>query len=227
MSDNVDDYMGTENPYSQRFTNQYAFWEDCTETDVYDNTLSVWQSHYNAIANANQALLSIEELGSPESLNQYKGEALICRAYCHFVLASIFCLPYNPLTASESLGIPYATKPETTLNPQYERGTLAEVYEKIAVDLEIGLPLCGDEYSVPKYHFNRKAAYGFASRFYLFYQNLDKVIECANLVLGTSAADICTTGLQLPRRPTILMYILPTTLTIRKKQICCLQPAIR
>lgn len=189
MSDNVDDFLGSENQYSQRFTDQYAFWEESTETDVYDNPLTLWQSHYNAIATANQALAAIEELGSPASLDIYKGEALLCRAYCHFVLATIFCMPYNPDTAAENMGIPYADRPETTLNPSYERGTLAETYDRIDKDLTAGLPLCGDEYSVPKYHFNRKAAYGFASRFYLFYQQFDRVIECANAVLGVSPAD--------------------------------------
>lgn len=185
MSDNVDDYLGEANLYGQRYTDQYAMWEDGTETDNYDNPYAVWSAHYAAIASANQALQSIEELGSPSSLNQAKGEALIIRAYCHFVLANLFCLPYNPDTASSVLGIPYANEVENTLTPSYDRGSLASVYEQIERDIEEGLPLCGDSYTVPKYRFNKKAAYGFASRFYLFAQQYDKVIECANMALGT------------------------------------------
>jgi hypothetical protein len=37
---------------------------------------------------------------------------------------------------------------------------------------------------VPHYHFNTKAAYTFASRFYLFYQQPEKVIEYATKALG-------------------------------------------
>ena len=49
-------------------------------------------------------------------------------------------------------------------SPKYTRGTLAEVYSKIDADLIEGLPLITDEfYSVPKYHFNQKAAYAFAA----------------------------------------------------------------
>ena len=65
-------------------------------------------------------------------------------------------------------GIPYIKEPETSVNPQYSRGTVAEVYQNIAADLEEGLPLIDDNiYSRVKYHFNKKAAYAFAARFYL------------------------------------------------------------
>ncbi len=58
-------------------------------------------------------------------------------------------------------------------------------------DLVEALPLINEDiYTVPKYHyFNRKAAYAFATRFYLFYTHADKsnytkAINCANVVLG-------------------------------------------
>jgi SusD family. len=53
-------------------------------------------------------------------------------------------------------------------------------------DIEAGLPLISDAlYSVPKYHFNVKAANAFAARFYLYYQKWDKVVKHANVVLGS------------------------------------------
>ena len=80
-----------------------------------------------------------------------------------------FCNAYNT-HASQELGIPYMTKVETTVQPQYGRGTLQETYEKIEKDLLDGMALISDDsYSVPKYHFTRKAAYAFAARFYLYY----------------------------------------------------------
>ena len=69
-----------------------------------------------------------------------RGEALVCRAYNHFVLANIFCNAYNT-HASQELGIPYMTKVETTVQPQYGRGTLQETYEKIEKDLLDGMAL--------------------------------------------------------------------------------------
>ncbi len=55
--------------------------------------------------------------------------------------------------------------------------------------MEEGLQLIDDNnYTVPKYHFNRKAAYAFAARFYLYHQKYDQAIECANIALGDNAA---------------------------------------
>lgn len=91
-------------------------------------------------------------------MSQALGEAYLCRAYSHFILVNMFCLQYNKKTSTTDLGIPYMTKPETTLAPQYERGNVAAVYAQIEEDLEKGLALVGDDnYTVPKYHFNKLA----------------------------------------------------------------------
>ena len=184
-SDNVDDY-GENIPAYDRFSEQIYYWEDVTESDN-DDPKNIWEAHYGAITNANQALVAIEEMGgaNTETLKAAKGEALLCRAYSHFILANIVCKAYNPATAADEMGIPYMETAETELNPKYERGTLANVYELIDKDLQAGLELVNDGiYTVAKYHFNQKAAYTFASRFYLFYGDWDKVIKYATLALG-------------------------------------------
>lgn len=159
-------------------------WKDDTNTGN-DDPKSVWDAHYGATASANQALQAIEEMGNPESLNPQRGEALIARAYNHFALACCFCLAYNPETADKDFGLPYADKPETQVKVDYHRGTMKELYDRIQKDIEDGLPLINDEsYTVPKYHWNRKAANAFAARFYLFRQEYQKAIDCANVVLG-------------------------------------------
>lgn len=189
-SDNVDDF-GASVPAHNRILGQYFRWEDVTETDNEDPK-GIWEASYGAITNANQSLASIKEMGKSSSeLDASRGEALLCRAYNHFVLVNMFCKAYNPATADSDLGIPYMSGPEIELNPKYERGTVAEVYEKIAKDLEEGLPLINDAtYKIPKYHFNEKAAYTFASRFYLFYGKWDKAIECANIALGAAPKEL-------------------------------------
>ena len=64
---------------------------------------------------------------------------------------------------------------------------MAETYKRINKDIEEGLPLIDDAaYEVPKYHFNKKAAYAFACRFNLYYRNYDKVIEYAEKVLTSN-----------------------------------------
>ena len=189
MGDDVDDMGERYNAYGDRFCAQVYAWKDVTETEN-DAPLNVWQSFYNAIASANQALASIEEMGGATTvtLKECKAEALMCRAFGHFILVNEFCQNYNPTTSTSDLGIPYAEAPETSLYGNYSRGTVAEVYEKIDRDIQEALPLIGDSHlSVPKYHFNEEAAYAFAARFYLFYQKWDKVGEYATRVLGSSA----------------------------------------
>lgn len=188
MSDQCDDLGDAYNSYTQRFVDQAFRWQDVTE-ETNDSPEMYWTYYYQCAAAANQALQSIEEMGGPTTtkLKECKAEALLCRAYAHFMLANEFCMAYDPTTASTDLGITYSTEPETKLNPTYTRGTLAEVYEHIDADIQEALPMIGDtHYSVPKYHFNTQAAYAFAARFYLFYQKWDKTVEYANKVLGNN-----------------------------------------
>ncbi len=183
LSDNVDDF-GANNPYVERIEMQLYNWMDVTESDN-EAPDAIWEACYLAIAHANQALQAIDEMGNPESLNPARGEALVCRAYAHFILVNVFCQHYSPEYSATDLGIPYMEAAETELNPKYQRGTVEKVYELIEKDLVEGLPLIDDaSYTVPKYHFNQKAAYTFAARFYLFYQKWDEAIKCATTALG-------------------------------------------
>ncbi len=189
-SDNTDD-NGASWQAENQLQIQAATWKDITTQDD-DAPYQIWQSYYRAIGTANQALEAIEKQGSPQSLNPQKGEALLCRAYAHFILTNLFCQAYNSKTSKTDLGIPYVTTPETTVSPKYDRGTVAEDYANIAKDLEEGLPLINDAaYSKPNYHFNKRAANAFAARFYLYYMqddksNLDKVISHASEVLTSN-----------------------------------------
>jgi tetratricopeptide (TPR) repeat protein len=188
MSDNIDDIGSALGSSFGRFHDQMFNWEDDIENaGTNESTKNVWASYYLAIAHTNQVLQAIEEMGNPAGLNPQRGEALISRAYHHFILVNVFCKHYSEQTGDVDLGIPYMEKAETTVDPKYERGTVAGVYAKIEADIEEGLPLIDDDiYTVPKYHFNRKAAHAFAARFYLYYRKYDKVIMCANEVLGAN-----------------------------------------
>lgn len=184
MSDNVSD-NGDTYSCSYNLAIESYHWEDPVETDQ-DSPSGIWEANYKAIAAANQALQAIEELGTPDDCLPYKGEALLCRAYAHFVLANTFCMAYNPQTASQTLGIPYITRPEIEVGTVYERGTIEDVYAQINADIEEALPLIANaKFTVPVYHFNQKAAYAFAARFNLFYgKDYDKVIRYATKAIG-------------------------------------------
>lgn len=188
-SDNARDNGSTYTIGAQTQEEAYL-WKPITETDN-DSSKDLWDACYGAAAAANQALQAIDEMGNPASLQAQRGEALLCRAWAHFQLANVFCLAYNPETADKDMGIPYALAPETEVSPHYERGTMNELYAHINADIEEGLPLIDDKiYTVPKYHFNKKAAYAFAARFNLYYQKWDKTIEYANAALGSNPLNL-------------------------------------
>lgn len=190
MSDNTD-YMGAQNSQGNRGGDQYFFWQEQTEGGN-DSPEMVWMLYYEGVYKANEALAAIEEQGGPKNdiLRNSKGEALLIRAYDHFILANEFCRPYNGKTSTKDAGLYYATgiADFSAAAEQSNRGTVADVYAKIAADIEAGIPLLNDTYEVPKYHFNKQAAYAFATRFYLYYEKWEKAKEYADKLLGSNPA---------------------------------------
>lgn len=165
-------------------------WQDVTSANEEDSPYSLWEQYYQSIATANHALEAINKLvanGETTNLNPQKGEALILRAYCHFMLVNIFSKTYkDPTISKNDLGVTYMTKPENQVQVNYDRQSVAEVYELIAKDIEEGIKLLDDKaLGVPKYHFNKAAANAFAAQFYLYKREYAKAIEYANNVLGT------------------------------------------
>jgi len=143
-----------------------------------------WLAAYNAIASANHALEAIYAAANDTPYRASKGEALVARAYAHFMLVTLYARAYDPTTAATDPGIPYVTDTEKVVVKKYERNTVAYVYQQIEKDLEEGIPLIDNatykEGAAP-YHFTTAAAHAFATRFYLFKRDYEKVVEHANL----------------------------------------------
>lgn len=182
MSDNVSWTTGVTKLTEH---NQSYTWEDVT-SDNQDTPPYFWQATYDAIAHSNEVLAVIDDLsGDQEQKDAVKAEALLTRAYGHFMLVNLFGKTYDSDKADTDLGIPYVTEPETVFIKQYERNTIEEVYDKIEDDLLDGLELVDDRYyaNSGKYHFTRNAALAFASRFYLFKGEFDKCIDYSTEML--------------------------------------------
>lgn len=181
MSDNAGDKGAAAG--GGQYVNQDA-WMFADVRDRYqDSPDYYWYACYGAIAAANRALAVIAEVDNPEAYQAQKGEALVARAYAHFMLVTLFAHVYDPNTANTDPGIPYVTEPEETVLVKYERKTVAYVYEQLEKDLQEGLPLIDDsQYKVPKYHFTQSAAHAFATRFYLFKRDYQQVVAHASAV---------------------------------------------
>lgn len=198
-TDNVVDNNSTETGFIRYNRASYSAtddelyrWQDVKLGMGSDTPSGVWEGCYHAIAVANAVLERVAEMeqnGEAAALNMadkdkfraVKGEALLIRAYHHFILAQVFCMPYRGENLSNNdPGIPYMTQSETTVKPDYDRGTVTNVYKNIEKDLTEGLPLINDGlYEVPKYHFNKAAANAFAARFYLIMRDYPKVVDYA------------------------------------------------
>lgn len=220
-----------------------------------DSPGDLWQGYYSSIASVNAALQAIDKLeaegNNSETLRAARGEALLIRAYSHFMLANIFCPAYKDQeTSKQAVGVTYMTEPETKVLVHYDRGNLADTYTKIEADLLEGLKYISDvNFNIaPKYHFNTAAAKAFAARFYLFKKDYKNVIKYANEVLGTDTAQLqsklmdysafegCTTAKdygnawQSPDRQNNLMLI-PTYSVLGRRALgyrySCAGPAAR
>ena len=132
MSDNVDDY-GADNPNTIRFADQLYAWLDITESNN-QSPENFWEECYFGIATANAALEAIEEMGGATTtkLKQYKAEALLCRAYGHFMLVNLFSQAYRSTDADKQLGVVYmtGTAPALDINPDRLRLARARVEQK-------------------------------------------------------------------------------------------------
>ena len=187
-------------PSFDRLDDDVFAWEDPKTSSDNGSPYDIWQEYYQSIASANAALQAIDEIirkgVSDETLNKMllpsKGEALMIRAYSHFMLVNIFSKAYKDVGRSQSdMGVLYVTEPVDVVITESKRNSVTEVYEWIAKDIEAGIDLISnDAYRVPKYHFNINAAHAFAAQFYLFKRDYPKVIAHANYVLGTNPSNV-------------------------------------
>lgn len=164
----------------------------------WDSPGFVWSFYWSSVTTCNYIINAIDDwekrsedpLG--DKIKAARAEAKLIRAYDHFILANLFCQPYRDAeTSKNDIGLPYVTEPEQNLIVEYDRGNVADLYKHIEEDLEAGLKdISNINMDISyKYHFNEDAAHAFASRFYLFTRQYEKVLEHANAVLTESEAE--------------------------------------
>ena len=97
-SPSIEGYRYNLNSYNRNDDETFAF-EDIRSSSGTDTPSGSWEGYYAAIATCNAVLEKVEEFEAEgensAKLQAVKGEALVDRAYCHFMLANIFCMPYR------------------------------------------------------------------------------------------------------------------------------------
>lgn len=148
-----------------------------------------WQNGYNLIFRANVVLDGLAKvvIGANEigRANEIKGSALFFRAFAHFHLAQVFCMPYQKSTAAQTLGLPL--KLSSDLNERIVRSNLEESYQSIILDLKEAAELLPNSRDF-KTQASKAACYFQLARIYLImgeYEDANRYADLALAINGT------------------------------------------
>lgn len=97
-----------------------------------------WSGYYSVMKNVNAAIEGYPNITTSNaidlaSLNRYRGNAFMLRAYIYSELIIRFAKPYDPATAATDLGVPLVLRYNVTDQPS--RATVKAVYDQILSDL--------------------------------------------------------------------------------------------
>jgi starch-binding outer membrane protein, SusD/RagB family len=126
----------TEDLANNATLTNYSF--STLESDI----LTMWQSAYRVVAQANLVLRNIEQFNAtqPKAVNRIKGQALAIRALAHFDLLRYWGSDYD--RNSSGLGVPYVTVVDQESKPA--RLSVKDTYDRILADLTTAETLLQD-----------------------------------------------------------------------------------
>lgn len=123
-----------------------------------------YRFYYKIIANANMVITNIDKVpGDQKEKNAIKGQALVYRAFGHFMLVQLFAKRYDRASIPNTQpGVPLMIMNTTVGQP---RATVEEVYTQINLDLDDAITLLSDAVTRrAKSHFNVNVAKGMKAR---------------------------------------------------------------
>lgn len=195
-----DEIAMDENPHelSNYYDDMFAFWTWQQDTGVDKQFRYVgddekyFNEPYSRINVCNMVLSVIDE--QPEATDndhiqkrRVKGEAYFLRGLYYFLLANLYCEPYNPATASQTKGMPLKFS-EVIEDTEFNRATLAETYEKILEDLALAEEYLEGTTRKSLYRADRTSVRLLQSRVYLYMQDWPNAIAKAREVLNEKDA---------------------------------------
>lgn len=146
-----------------------------------------WNKVYKHINLANMILDEIDKQDAPteedrQAVARIRGEAYFLRAAYYFMMANLYCQPYEAAKAAGTLGLPLKTTPyiEDRIFP---REALSNVYALIIDDLEKAAENLTNIPRKSLYRANITAVRLLQSRVYLYMQNWEKAAEYAQLCI--------------------------------------------
>lgn len=158
-------------------------------SDIYNGEPGFdWQLSYQVVAYANIVLEGLDQIPmTADNANEWKlarGSALFFRAFAFYEIAQIFAPPYDPSTASTTLGIPL--KLDADAGKAYPRASLADTYDQIMTDLDAAIALLPAS-TMARTRPTRVAALALKARVLLTQGNYKGAFEQADAVIQSGA----------------------------------------
>jgi len=139
----------------------------------------IWNFYYKVISNANYIIASEATMQGPETeVKRIVGEALALRAYAYYYLTLFFQQTY--VGNETKPGVPLYTEPTTSSTEGKPRGTLAEVYTQIQLDLDKAASyISKDVPATHKSHIDYFVVRAIQAKVYLTMEKFDEAIVAA------------------------------------------------
>jgi hypothetical protein len=140
--------------------------------------LSLWNSMYNGIYQANATLEGLDRSSklTVNTKSQLTGEALFVRGFCYFYLVNFFG------------DVPLTTTTSYEINNRLPRSAAANVYRQIIEDLSKAEDLLDDEYlGTERIRPNKFAASSLLARVYLYQEDWARAEDKATKVIEKTA----------------------------------------
>ncbi len=183
MTDNVEakNYTEHNNPNTYSQWSKTYLWIDQPASDEPSSPESLWRWSYGDIYKLNYIINNVMEAEGDSALAaSLKGEALITRAYSHFMLVNTFARHYDPGTAATDPGVPIALEALDAGFHHFKRDKVQDVYDRIEKDMDEGISLLNENLiEQPKYHFTLASTYAFYAKIKLFKGEWEKALEYA------------------------------------------------
>ncbi|WP_185210795.1 RagB/SusD family nutrient uptake outer membrane protein [Sphingobacterium mizutaii] len=173
-------YAGWSSSSTAYFKNGYIW-----NKTIYDAGSSGpdWTSSYQMAFQANVALEGLEKLEKGYSIDRYnkiKGRALFFRAFAHFLVAQVYCAPFDKTKDNSEVGIPLRLTAD--INTPSRRQTVKETYDQILSDLLAAEVLMPQTEAI-KTRPSKSAVQALLSRVYLAMQDYEFALKYADQVI--------------------------------------------
>ncbi|MDR3327724.1 MAG: RagB/SusD family nutrient uptake outer membrane protein [Prevotellaceae bacterium] len=155
-------------------------------SDDYD-IRDLWSGPYSRLADVNNFLDNVDKVtvktdAEKATLDNFKGEAYLLRAYYHHQLVKRYAKDYEPATAATDLGVPLVLTFDVTAKPK--RASIQEVYDQVLVDLAKAKELITTEGVVGSNRITKDCVPALEARVYLEMHRYSDAVTAANSLIN-------------------------------------------